>query len=102
VPYHFSCDNWEVIVEFNSNDLHILRFLSFYRVFSIFSMVFGLLGVPIGLYFRFRSELCAYSDNALITASIVVLAMGYMLHCFVRLIGVFKRDWLREGQRGNP
>jgi len=83
-------------MEFNSNDLHILRFLSLYKAISIVCMVFGILGIPFGLYLRFRSELCAYSDNALIGASVAVLGMGYMLHCFVRLVGVFKREWLRQ------
>lgn len=90
-------------MEFNKNELHILKFLSLYKAIAVFSMVFGILAIPYNLYYPlFSSQSCAYSSNALIGASMVVLGMGYILHCFVRLIGVFKRQWVREGERGSP
>ena len=56
--------------------------------------------VSYGLYLRFRGESCGYLNNALIGASLTVLGMGYVLYCFVKLIRVFKREWLRDGHSG--
>jgi hypothetical protein len=88
-------------VELNKNELHILKHLAWYKAASISSMVFGVLGVPFGVYARlFLSQCCAYLNNALIAASVAVAAMGYMILSFVLLIGVFKREWERQEQRG--
>ncbi len=90
-------------MEFNKNELHMLNVLSLYKALAIVYMVFGIVGIPFGLYLRSsRWQACAYLNNALIGASIAVLGLGYILYCFVKLVGVFKRGMTRTGQGGSP
>jgi hypothetical protein len=81
------------MVDLNKNDLHLLRFLPFYRGVSIFFTAFGLFAIPYSVYVRLTSGSCMFLNNALIAASITVAAMGYMTFCFLRLIGTYKREY---------
>jgi hypothetical protein len=81
-------------MELNKNELHILKWLSFYRKLSIGCIVFGGIGIPYGLYYYFfhtKSYAEGYLNNALIAASIVVLGMGYLMYSFVKIIEKLKR-----------
>lgn len=90
-------------MEFNKNELHILKYLTFYKFLSIGCMILGGLGVPFGLYISFsrpKPYAGAHLNNALIGASIVVLGMGSLMYCFVKIIEKFKKRWVKEGQMG--
>ncbi len=80
-------------MDFNKNELHIIKFISFYKIIAIFCMILGCLGMPYGIYFSFsqrQSYAEAYLDNALIAASFTVLTMGYLMYCFARIIEKMK------------
>jgi hypothetical protein len=90
-------------MDFNKNELHILKFLWFYRLVSIGCMILSSLGIPFGLYISFsrpKPYVGTYLNNALIGASIVVLGMGYLMYCLVKIIEKFKTRWVREKNFG--
>jgi hypothetical protein len=81
-------------MEFNKNELHLLKYLRFYKLLPIFSMIFGGIGIPYGVYFSFyhaKSYTERALNNALIGASIAVLGIGYIMYCLVKIIEKFKR-----------
>jgi hypothetical protein len=62
-------------------------------------MIFGCCGIPFGFYFFFYhtttyKEICF--NNALIGASISVLAMGYLMYSFLKLTEKFKIELRQE------
>jgi uncharacterized membrane protein (DUF485 family) len=62
-------------------------------------MIMGSIGIPYGIYFYFiyaKSYMEVWLNNALIGASIAILAMGYLMYSFLRIIGKFKRKCLEE------
>lgn len=83
-------------MEFNKNELHILKYLRFYKLLSIGCMIFGSCGIPFGFYVFFYHTM-TYKEirlnNALIGASISVLAMGYLMYLFLKLIEKFKMEF---------
>jgi hypothetical protein len=83
-------NNWEYFMEFNKHELRVLKRILFYKVISISCMIFGCLGIVYGL-FIFNSktyvEMCL--NNALIAASVTVIAMGYLMFFFLKIIQKF-------------
>lgn len=82
-------------MDFNKNELHIIKFIRFYKMFSVGAMIFGSFGIPFGLYIFFsrpKPYAGTYLNNALIAASFAVLGMGYMMYCFVKIIEKFKKS----------
>jgi len=89
------------IMEFNRNELHILKYLTFYKLVSIGCMILSSINIVYGLYFFFwHAKSYVALSNALIGASIVVLGMGYLMYCFSKIIEKFKHRWVKEGQAG--
>jgi hypothetical protein len=89
-------------MDFNKNELHLLKFLWFYKLLSIGCMIFGSLGIPFGLYISFsrpKSYAGTYLNNALIGASMVVLGMGYVMYCLVKIIDKFKKTTEKGKER---
>lgn len=82
-------------MKFSKNELHLIRYLSFYNLFPIASMIFGGLGIPYGFYcsfFHAGSYVEAYLNNALIGASVALLSVGYLMYCFVKIVEKIKKD----------
>jgi hypothetical protein len=76
-------------MEFNKNELHILKFIRTYQIISIGCMIFGIIGILSGLYNYFSSPKPydnIYLNNQLIGISISVLGMGYLMHNFTKFI----------------
>jgi len=88
-------------MEFNKNELHTLKYLSFYKILSISIMIISSLNILYGLYFSFyriKSSGEIHLNNALIGASIVVLGMGLMMYSFIKIIEKFKKICLGEAK----
>ncbi len=76
-------------MDFNKNEMHILKYLRSYRLLSIGCMIFGGVGIPFGFYNYYihnRPYSGAYLNNALIAASFVVVALGYLMYCLTNII----------------
>jgi uncharacterized membrane protein HdeD (DUF308 family) len=84
-------------MKFTKSELHILKYLTVYKLISIGCMVLGIINTVCGLYVFFsRAKSYMSLNNALIGASIVVLGMGYLMYCFVKIIEKFKKKWAEE------
>lgn len=82
----------------NKNELHTLKYLSFYKCFLIASMCISASGIPLGLYaryYRFHMESQLRLNDALIGASMVVLGLSYMSYHFLKLI---EKLWFKVSQ----
>ena len=79
-------------MNFDKNELHILKNLSFYKKLSIMIMVASiwlfLFGVYVIVFMRHDLK-----DNALIAAAIVVLSCGYLMFLYTKIIEKFKRRY---------
>lgn len=87
-------------MEFDKNELHILKYIVFYKFVSIGCTVFGGLGIFYGSWILlFREKPCGegHLNNALIGASVAVLGMGYLMYCFVKIIEKFRK---KKGNKG--
>jgi hypothetical protein len=81
-------------MDFTKNELSTLKYLQFYKIFSIIAIIISTLNLLYGLYFylyRIKSPDEAHWNNALMGASIVVLGMGLMQYSFIKIIMKFKR-----------
>ena len=85
-------------IQLNKNDVHILKYLAFYKVLSISVMVIsGLLNLSqiYARFFKDKSEGETILINALIGSALVVFTCGYFMHLFLRLIE--KLNVLKQG-----
>ena len=76
-------------MQLNKYELQTVKNLTFYKVISIIIMCLGVSGIPIGLYislFRCNTRSELYLNNALIGASLVVLAISYLMYHFLKII----------------
>jgi hypothetical protein len=83
-------------MELNKSEIHILKYLPFYRLLSIVLMIFSGLGIPFGLYanfFRPTTSGETLLNNALIGASIVVLGISYLMFSQLRIIEKLKERY---------
>lgn len=84
-------------MELTKNEKHILKYCSRYKLLSIASMLFGIINIPYGFYFS-KVKVTTYQESklnaALIGASIVVVGMGYLMCCFLKIIEKMKRSEL--------
>jgi hypothetical protein len=79
-------------MNFDKNERHVLKYFSFYRGFPIIVIVASSLLVLFGIYvivFKGPSPI----DNALTAAAVVVLACGYLMLVYTRIIDKFKGNY---------
>ncbi len=82
-------------MNFDKNERHILKYVSFYRRFSIVVIVAGSLLILLGIYvIIFKGQ--TPKDNALTAAALVTLCCGYLMLSFTRIIEKFKRMYRKE------
>ena len=82
-------------MQFDKDDLHILRCLKFYKILSIVCTILGGLAIPQSLwaiFFYIESRSVVRLNLALIGASLVVMAMGYLMYCLIKIIDKFKKE----------
>lgn len=73
-------------MQLNKNDYHILKYIGFYKWFSIVFLALGVILTGLHLYSRtFSSTQNQYLNNALIAASICVAMLSFLMYSFVKL-----------------
>ncbi len=76
-------------MNFDKNERHVLRHLSFYRGFSIVVIAGSFLLALFGVYvIVFKGP--TPKDNALTAAALVVLGCGYLMLVYTRIINKLK------------
>ena len=91
-------------MELNRNELHILKYLPFYKLLSVALMILSGLGIPFGLYanfFRATTEGETLLNNALIGASIVVLGISYLMFHFSKIIEKLRNHYYSTNEKGS-
>lgn len=77
-------------MQFSKNELHIINSLKFYKVLSAVSMLLGGFGIPFGIHALFFSYDKSRLNISLIAASSVVMAMAFLMRCFLSIIEKYK------------
>lgn len=88
-------------MNFDKNERHILKYLSFYKRFSIIVMAVSSSLALFGVYvILFKGQ--TPKDNALTGAAVVVLGCGYLMFHYIRIIEKFKRIYQNKDQNRAP
>lgn len=97
-------------MEFNRNELNVLRHLRAYKLLSFVCMVLGGFGIPQSLWaivFGRKASSEVLYEVMLMGASLVVLGMGYLMSSFLRIIEKLdqkpndEQNLKSSGPRGN-
>lgn len=79
-------------MNFDKNEHHILKNLSFYKNLSIAVMLASVMLLLFGFYLIFFAEHTG-RDKALTAAALVVLSCGYLMFCYIKIIEKFMRRY---------
>ena len=82
-------------MQVDKNESHIFKYLSFYKYFSVFAIIFGFIRLIGAIYdnvFRIQAQREILLNNQIAAASIVVIGMSYIVFVLLKIIARIKAD----------